>query len=480
MSIRKMPIAVIGAGAGGLVIANGAAKAGKKVLLIENGRYGGDCTNFGCIPSKSLIASAHAAYALKEAYELGLKISESPLDASRCLERVREIIKEIRSEEDPAALQKNGVETLTGFASFQDPHTLIVKSPDGKTTQIEASHIVIATGSTPFIPDVEGLKKTPFLTNETIFDLKAIPKRLIILGGGPIGSELAQAFLRLGSQVSLVHKHEELLNKEEKLAQTVLANQCAKEGMQLFLGFQVESVHYEQDEFTVVLTKNGSTQKKIIRADALLVATGRRPTLQGLGLENAEVNYDEKGIHVDAYGRTNQKHIFAVGDVTGGPLFTHAAENQARSILVSLLLPSFLKKRLDRKQSVPRVTYTDPEIASVGLSEEAAKKIYKPSSLAIYVVPFTVVDRAITAGRTEGFVKVVTKKWSSRILGATIVAPRAGEMLMQLSTAMHAGIPLRKLANLIHPFPTYSLSIRKAADLWLTQTIIPFFKGRPN
>lgn len=462
---KSYPLVVIGAGAGGLVIAIGATKAGKKVLLIEKGNYGGDCTNFGCIPSKSLIASGHSAAAIKEAKELGIEVSSQIIKTNKSLSRLREIVAEIRSHEDPEALNKVGLETLTGTAKFDGPNILRVND-----NIIEAKQIVIATGSSPFIPPIKGLDRTPFLTNETIFELKEIPKSLAVIGGGPIGCELAQAFLRLGSKVSLIHSHTELLNKEEASTQKVIANQFKSEGMSLHLGVGVKKVTYQDVQFQIFLDNGG-----VIESEALLVSVGRKPNVSSLNLAAAGVNYTDNGIPVDAYGRTNQSHIWAVGDVVGTPFFTHWAENQARCVLKSLILPFPFKKKIDKNQSIPRVTYTDPEIASIGLSEKEASQDY---NIATYTVPFSQVDRAITTGQTKGFVKIVTKKWSSKILGCTIVGPRAGEMLGEISLAMYAGIPLRKLSALIHPYPTYNGAIRKAADLWLTQTILPIFKRK--
>ncbi len=460
--MKIYPLVVIGAGAAGLVVAIGAAKAGKKVLLIENGHYGGDCTNFGCIPSKSLIASSHLAQGLKESLRLGISYSSSSFNAKEALSRTRHIVEEVRSHEDASALAKVGVETLTGRASFKEPHILEV---NGET--IFGEQIVLATGSSPLIPPIKGLNQTPYLTNETIFDLGDIPESLIVMGGGPIGSELSQAFQRLGSKVSLIHSHNQLLNREELCAQTVIREKFLSEGISLFFNVHILEVEHK-NEIHVTLD-NG----KKISAKALLVSVGRKPNVDSLNLSAAGVKYADHGIPIDAYGRTNISHIWAIGDITGPPFFTHRAENQARAVLASLLLP--FKKRLDLSQAIPRVTYTDPEVASVGLSEEEAAKRYK---IASYFVPFTAVDRAVTTGRTEGFVKIVTKKWSSKILGCTIVSPRAGEMLGEVTLAMNAGIPLRKLANLIHPYPTYNQAIRKAADLWLTQTILPLFRRK--
>lgn len=455
-------IVVIGAGAAGLVVSVGAAKAGKKVLLIEKGSYGGDCTNFGCIPSKSLIASANIASAIGEAKNYGLNFSKLKIETSGVFERIRKIIEEIKSHEDPAALKKIGVETLTGQAQFENSQILNV---NGK--KISAKNIVIATGSSPYIPPIKGLFGTPFHTNETIFTLKRVPESLIVIGGGPIGSELAQAFLRLGSQVTIIHSHSELLNKEDPQAQSLIAKCFRSEGMHLFLNASVTEISYLNAHFVIKLG-NGHE----LKSEALLVATGRRPNVSSLNLEAAKIKYTKQGITVDKFGRTSQKHIYAVGDVVGKPFFTHWAESQARSVLTSLLLP--FKKKLNN-QAIPRVTFTDPEIASIGLSEKEAAMRYNSAT---YFVPFTQVDRAQTSGKAAGFIKIITKKWSSKILGCTIVGERAGEMINEISLAMFSKIPLRKLSGLIHPYPTYNLAIRKASDQWLTKTILAIFKRK--
>ncbi|QVL58141.1 MAG: FAD-dependent oxidoreductase [Simkaniaceae bacterium] len=457
---NRYDIIVIGAGAGGLVVAIGAAAAKKRVLLIEKGLFGGDCTNYGCIPSKSLIASAHIAHFLKVSNDYGIKTSPFSFDASGALTRVRKVVEEIRSHEDPAALSKLGVETLQGIASFMDPHTLAV---EGKT--VCGKQIVIATGSYPVIPPIEGLQDTPFLNNETVFDLQEIPKRMIFIGGGPISSELSQAFSRLGSNVTLIESRQSLLEREEPEAQKVILDTFQKEGVSLLLGCRTERVSYNN---TFRVEVRGATTQTV-EGDALFVGVGRQPHLKQLNLEKGKVNHSEKGIPVNDYGQTNQNHIWAIGDVTSPPYFTHYAENQGRAVLINLLLPFKLKKS---SQPIPRCTYTDPEVASIGLKEEECN----PKKIAVYTVPFSEVDRSITSGRTEGFVKVITKKWSSKILGATVVGPRAGEMLMELSTAMFAKLPLRKLSNLMHPYPIENLAIRKAADKWLKETIIGAFR----
>lgn len=466
--MENYQIAIIGAGAAGLVVAIGAAAVGKKVLVIDKGPYGGDCTNFGCIPSKALIASARAASFIKTSQQFGLHLNQSDFQADAALERVRSLVQEVRSHGDAAALKAKGVCTLTGVASFENEHVLKVDI-QGHVHKIYADAIVIATGSTPKVPSIPGLDHTPFLTNVSIFDLKAIPKRLAILGGGPIGCELGQAFRRLGSEVVIIHHKEQLLEKEEREASELIAKQFEKEGIGLFLKQSAQSIHYTDNRFMITLN-----EQKTLEAEQFLVAIGHQPNISSLNLEAAGVRSTEKGIQVDQYGRTSVSHIWAIGDCIGPPFFSHAAEHQARAVLTSLLMPIFNKKW--DQQPMPRVTFTDPEVAAVGLSEKQAKEKYGFSAIAVYFVPLSSIDRAITTGRTDGFVKVVTKKWSSQILGATCVGEEMGELLSQISTAMYMKIPLRKLAHVIYPYPTYSLGIRHAADLWLKQTIFSYIK----
>jgi pyruvate/2-oxoglutarate dehydrogenase complex dihydrolipoamide dehydrogenase (E3) component len=360
-----------------------------------------------------------------------------------------------------------GVETITGKASFLTSHCISVNN-DNREVLFYGKSIVIATGSSPKIPAIAGLNETPFLTNETVFDLENIPESLCVLGGGPIGSELAQAFARLGSKVSIVQHSSQLLKKEEKEAGDVIRQCFEKEGIELFFGAYPSEIFYSENRYTIALPR------KKIHSSHLLVAAGRSPNVEGLGLENARVRFSKGGISVDSYGRTNQKHIWAIGDVMGQEMYTHFAENRARSVFLSLILPIAFK--LDQKQAVPRVTYTDPEVASFGMHEKEAIEAYGVQHVKALLVPFSQNDRAVTAGREEGFVKVVTEKKSSKILGATIVGPRAGEMLPELSLAAYCGIPLKKVGKLIHPYPTYNLAIRKAADLWMKEVFLPKLK----
>ncbi len=469
------PLIVVGAGAGGLVPAIGWARAGKKVLLIEKGNYGGDCTNFGCIPSKATIAAAETAHALARAKDMGIEAA-STFDAKGALARTKEIVRRVRQEEEPEALAKLGVDTLTGLASFADPRTLDVVTEGGATIRVLGETIILATGSYPAKPDIDGIDEVPYLTNETVFNLAEVPERLAVLGGGPIGCELAQAFSRLGSKVTLIQHAPQLLMKEELESQKVIEETFRKEGIELFLSHEPKKIATKEGRLIITYCDKSNDKELTCQATHLLVAAGRKPALEKLNLKDAGVACHKKGIQVDGYGRTSQRHIWAIGDCTGQAPFTHMAEHAGRRVLYNLLVPRLLWKKEKQPWNVPRVTFTDPEIAAFGLLEKEAVEKYGKNKLAIYHFPFSKLDRAAATGRTEGFVKVITKKWSSKIVGATVAGPRAGEMLLELETAMYARLPLRKLADVIHPYPTYSLAIRKAADMWLSETLLPALK----
>jgi pyruvate/2-oxoglutarate dehydrogenase complex dihydrolipoamide dehydrogenase (E3) component len=476
MSAEVFPLVVVGAGAAGLVVAIGAAKAGKKVLLIEKGNYGGDCTNYGCIPSKSLIAAAEAAHSLRRARTFGLSYEVPSVETDGALDYTRGVVSQFLAHENPKALEELGVSTLTGSAAFLDSHCLEVTLQDGTRRRVRAKTFVIATGSAPVIPPLEGLGQVPYLSNETIFHLENIPKSLAIIGAGAIGCEMAQAFQRLGCQCHVVEFFDQILGREEPEARRTLQSCLESEGVQFYLGYRGSRVEKTAQGIRLHIDPRQGEEGKHIDAEHLLLVVGRKPKLDSLHLSAAGVDYDERrGIAVDAYGRSSVPHIWAVGDASGGALFTHMAEWEARQVLTSLLLPGPLKVKLGKDKPVPHVIFTDPEVAAVGMSQAEAEERFGKNKIACYRVDLKDVDRAICTARTEGFVRIVTRKWSSKILGACIVAPRAGEMLGEISVAMEAGLPLRKLAKVIHPYPGYNLALRKAADKWLTETVIPGF-----
>lgn len=456
---------IIGSGSSGLVIAIGLARAKKDVLLIEKGNFGGDCTNYGCIPSKSIIASAKAAHFITSSKDFGIGLDLNSINLDNSLQRTRNIVEEVRSTEDKNALEKHGVTVLQGKALFLDKHTLNVET--GKDSfQVLGKKIIIATGSSPKIPEIENLHTVDYLTNESVFELKKIPQSLIVLGGGPIGAELAQTFQRLGAKVSLVHSHKTLLTRESEKTGKVLKETFENEGIQLFLSSHPKSIDKTSNGILLKVEENDSKEIRTIEAEKILIATGRKPNID-LDLEKASIDFTENGISTNAYKQTSQKHIYAVGDCSGPPFFTHLAEHQARTVLQSLLL---FRKKVDL-QPIPRVTYTDPEVATIGLTEEEALPNMK-----VYYLPFSKIDRAVCEGKTNGFITIVTKKWSSKILGATIVGPHAGELLMEIALAMKFNISLRKLNKVIHAYPIYSRGFRKISDLYLTETLLSLFK----
>ena len=465
-------IAVIGAGPGGLVVAVGAAKAGKKVALIDKGNWGGDCTNFGCVPSKSLIASARAFHEAHRLKDYGIEGEMDSLHPSGVLRRVKEIVSKVRAEEAPSALAKKGIVALTGEASFLDPHTLAIKSEVSDTYEITARHVVLATGTRARIPEIPGMQQVPYLTNETLFQLEELPAQLVIIGGGPIGVEMGQAFSRLGSRVTLLQQTAHILTREDHEASDVIVQILKQEGVQVLLNSRVKEVCQKHGELCLAVESKEGVHN--VAASHVLIAAGRRPNTHSLQLERAGVRrLADDSIEVDAYGRTSQKHIWAVGDVNGWWPFTHTAEYEARTVLTNLLLPWPFRTKLDRDQYVPRVTYTDPELAQVGMLEDDAMKAYGSDRIATYRVDFSKVDRAITNRKTEGFIKLVTKKWSGRVLGATIVGDHAGELISELSLAVRERRTARRIATLIHPYPTLSMVVRKAADGWYKETILP-------
>lgn len=466
--MKKYDFVVVGAGAGGLVVASGLARMKRRVLLIERGAFGGDCTNVGCIPSKALIAAAEVAFGVSHAKELGIEGS-STVEASGALNYVRKVVKNVRAKEEPHNLEKLGVDILRGKATFIDPYTLQVDTEKGPQ-KVRAKKVIIATGSRPRIPIIEGLEGSPYLTNETVFNLEKLPKSLAVIGAGTIGCELAQAFSRLGVKVTLVHPHAQLMDREDPRVSQEMTQVFKEEGMELRAPARTKHVSYNKGAFTLEFEEGAP-----LVVQHLLIATGRSARLQGLGLENAGVAFSERGIETDCYGQTSQPHIFAVGDVRGKAMFTHIAEKEARALLFNLVTPKWLRyfarKKIFDEKPVPRVTFTNPEVASIGMSAKEAIARWGEGRIAIYDVEFDEVDRAICQKKTVGFVRVVTKKWSSKILGATICSSRAGEMLMEVGMAMHAHIPLRKMAGILHPYPIYNHAIRKAADQWLTKRL---------
>jgi pyruvate/2-oxoglutarate dehydrogenase complex dihydrolipoamide dehydrogenase (E3) component len=448
-------LVVVGAGTAGLVTAAGAAGLGAKVALIERHLMGGDCLNVGCVPSKTLIRSARAAWDVRDAARFGVHVAEGAarIDFAAATERVRALRAGISKHDSAKRFSELGVDVFLGDAKFLDRETIEVA---GKRLQFKRT--VIATGGRPAHPKVEGLAEAGFLTNETVFSLTEQPRRLAVIGGGPIGCELAQAFQRLGSRVTLFHKHSHLLDREDTDAAQIVERQFAREGIKIVCDAKLERAQRSGSAKVVRFTSLQAQGE--VEVDEILVAAGRVPNVKGLDLEAAGVAFDaRKGIEVNDFLQTTNSRIYAAGDVCMKWKFTHAADAAARIVIQNAL---FARTKRLSMLAMPWCTYTDPEIAHVGLYEREAQE--SGTNVETYMQPLDQVDRAITDGEENGFVKIHVRQESNRIVGATIVARHAGEIISEISVAIAAKLRLTDLANVIHPYPTQAEAIRKCAD----------------
>lgn len=442
---RPWDLVVIGAGSAGLVGSRTAAALGASVLLVESGRFGGECLNTGCVPSKALIAAAAAAHAARHGASLGIHARDVEVDFAGVMAHVRDAIKVIAPVDSPDALARDGVHTLVGRAQFDSPRSVRVSG-----RRIEFRDALIAAGSTPVLSDVDGSASVDLLTNETFWDLDELPSRLLVEGGGAIGCEVAQAMARLGSTVTLVQRGKRLLTKEDPHASEVVLAALRADGVQVRLGATVTS--FVPDRADGVPSRSGSAKisdGSDVEFDRVLSALGRRVRVDDLGLEAADVRLDDQGaVAVDDTLRTSNPNIRAAGDVTPLPRFTHTAGMYASVAATNAVLGLSRKADLE---VVPRVTFTSPEVGAVGISPADADRL----GMRVIVKHHEHVDRAITDGRTEGFTTVVVDR-RGRVTGAVIVGPRAGESLAEFTTAIRARMNVRALASTIHAYPTYS------------------------
>lgn len=459
MKIEEYDLVVIGGGAAGLAAAGMGANVGAKTLMVEADRLGGDCTWYGCIPSKTLLHIAKLAHTVNEAEKYGYERGKG-MDFSTVMEQVRAKRREVyREADDPDIYRAMGVDVEFGQASFINSHTLAINKEAG-LKRVSARYVIIATGSKAMVPPIDGLSDAPFYTNETIFELTERPERLVILGGGPIGVEMAQGFQRLGTDVTLLDQSDRILPHDDEELVGRLMRRLKGEGVDFELSASVKNVAEGKNAPVTLSGEQGGSQAAW-QTDALLVATGRQANHKQLALDKVGVEYTKKGITVDNRCRTNVKHIYAVGDVTGRYQFTHMSEHMAKVAATNALLKVPMKIDEDH---VPWSTYTDPELAHVGATEKQLKD--KGVSYEEYRFPYDKIDRAIVDGATDGLIKVFAKKMSGKILGATIYGSQAGDMISEYGVAMRNGVTLRKLADTIHPYPTYGLGARRAADQW--------------
>lgn len=459
-------LVVIGAGTAGLVTAAGAAGLGAKVALVEKHLMGGDCLNVGCVPSKCLIRSSRAVADVKAAKQYGVRVAgEIDVDFPGVMERMRRLRSRISPHDSAARFRDLGVDVFFGHGGFSDPDTVEV---GGKTLRFKKA--VIATGSRAVLPPVKGLAEAGFLTNETVFSLTERPRRLALFGAGPVGCELAQAFQRLGSEVTLIQRASQILPREDKDVSQILADAFARDGIEVLLKSMVTRVLTSDGDKLVHVESGG--EKKVIAVEEILVGAGRAPNVEDLNLEGVGVEYDKKsGVAVDDRLRTTNHRIYAAGDICMKHKFTHAADAAARIVLQNALF--FGGKKLSAL-TIPWCTYTDPEIAHVGLSSKEAEEQGVP--VMTFTRDFSDVDRAIADGEEEGCVKVLVGKKKGKILGATVVARHAGEMIGEVTLAMVAGVGLGNIANIIHPYPTQAEAIKQAGDAYNRTRLTPFLK----
>jgi pyruvate/2-oxoglutarate dehydrogenase complex dihydrolipoamide dehydrogenase (E3) component len=459
-------LVVIGAGTAGLVAAHAAAALGAKVALSERHLLGGDCLNVGCVPSKSLIRTARLYHEMRNAEHYGTKIpADIRVDFSSLMQRMRGIRARISRVDSVRRLTEAGVDVFFGTARFCASNALTV---DGARLRFKKA--LIATGARPDTPPIPGLAEAGYLTNENVFDLTELPRRLLVIGGGPLGCELAQAFCRFGAQTIIAQEKPMFLPKEERDAAQILSNAFTRDGIEVRLNTKAVKVRVEQDQKFVDLVSDD--YKSTVAVDAILAGTGRVPNVEGMDLEIAGVDYDnEVGIRVNDFLQSSNPCIYAAGDACLEHKFTHTADASARIVVQNALFLG--RKRLSRLV-IPWCTYTDPEIAHVGLYVRAAQA--QDISVKTFTIPMHDVDRAITDSEQEGFVKIHVKEGTDRILGATIVARHAGEMINEITLAMVAGIHLRTLARVIHTYPTQAEAIRKAADAYYRSRLTPTLK----
>lgn len=453
-------LVAIGGGTAGLISALGAAGLGGRAAIVERHRLGGDCLNFGCVPSKALLAAARAVHQLSLGDRFGYRLAVPPqVDFPAIMERLRRLRAELSRHDAAERLRSRGVDVFFGQAAFAGPDTIEVEGQ-----MLRFRRAVIATGSQPAVPPIENLAAVGFLTNQTIFSLTELPRRLIVLGAGPVGCELAQAFRRFGSEVHLIDHGGSLLKKEEPAAARIVEAQFEREGIVLHFGWQARCAENLGGSKSLILERNG--EKKKLISDAILVAAGRRPQLDGLGLEAAGVNYNERGVEVNDRLQTSNPAVFAAGDVCSAYRFTHAADAMARLCLQNALF--FGRKKLS-SLCIPRCTYTDPEIAHIGLTE--AEAVRQQLEFDTYRVELSDVDRAVLDGEEQGFAIVRARR--GRVVGATIVAKHAGDLIGEIALLMSNRLSLAALARTIHCYPTQVEALKKIGDQYLRSRLTP-------
>lgn len=458
-------LVVIGAGTAGLVAAAGAAGLGGKVALIERRLMGGDCLNFGCVPSKALIRSARVAATVREAHAYGVVAAEPQVDFAKVMERVRSLRAGIAHHDSAERFRGLGVDVFLGEGRFVAEDAVEV---DGQ--RLTFSRALIASGGKPAVPSIPGLEEAGYLTNETVFTLTSLPARLVVLGGGPIGCELAQSFRRLGSRVTLISKESRLLFKEDPEASAVVARRLEAEGITLHLGTTTTRVEVHGGMKRLHIERGGAVG--LVEGDTVLISTGRVPELASMSLEAAGVRHGPHGVEVDDQLRTSNSRVYAAGDVCSRYKFTHAADALARVALQNAL---FLGRKKASALVIPWCTYTDPEVAHVGLTADEAAA--RGDAVVTLTVPMSSVDRAILESETEGFGRVHVDAKTGKLLGGTLVGSHAGENIGELALAMTQGLTVSALAGTVLPYPTQGEVLKRLGDAWSRRRLTPRAKN---
>jgi pyruvate/2-oxoglutarate dehydrogenase complex dihydrolipoamide dehydrogenase (E3) component len=455
MARAHYDITIIGGGSGGLTAARAAQALGANVLLIDKERLGGDCLYYGCVPSKSLLHVARILHQSRENARLGFTPAAPEVDIEKVNAYVRGVIERVGKTEQSYV---EGVSVKYGHVSFKSPTTLLLNGEE-----VTSRSTLIATGSHPAVPAIAGLAETGYLTNEDVFDLNALPASLLIIGGGPVGVEMAQAFTRLGASVTLIQGPERILPREDPQVSATIAEILQAEGVTIITGARLVKTFRQGEKKGIIVQQAG--QELTFQADELLLAAGRRANVEGLDLTAAGVDYNEQGIKVNAYLQTSRPNILAIGDAIGGYLFTHVAAYQAGIAVRNALFP-IGKKKIDYRV-VPWCTFTDPEAARVGFTPAEAQEQHK--QMRVVTFPWATIDRAQTESETTGFIKLVLAGKKDTIVGAHMVGAHAGELLGEIALAMQHHLTLNNIFNNIHTYPTMSIGLQQAAyEAYLT------------
>lgn len=460
-------LVVIGAGTAGLISAAAAAGLGAKVALIEKRLLGGDCLNYGCVPSKSIIRSSRVYAEAMDASRFGVMVPPGIcVNFSEVMQRMRRIRAEISAHDSAKRFRDLGIDVFLGEAHFLDANTIQVA---GKELRFKKA--VITTGASPVVPPLEGLAESGFLTNETIFNLTELPKRFGIIGAGPIGCEMAQAFTRFGSKVTLLDMAPQILGREDQEAAKILQAKFEREGIQILLNTKLIRITCTQDGKVIHYEKDGTAQT--VAVDEILMGVGRAPNVDGLNLDLVGIKYDKKkGVEVNDHLQTTLPHVYAAGDICLAPKFTHTAEASAKIVIQNAL---FGGKKKFSDLIIPWCTYTDPEVAHVGMYEKEAQD----KGIAVETLTHSLkdVDRAVTDSEEEGFIKIHIKKGTDQILGATVVAKHAGEMISEVTLAINTKAGLKTISNVIHPYPTQAEGIKAVANAYNRTRLKPWMKS---